>query len=79
MNVNRNKKGITINLKHPQGKELFLELVKKSDVMVENFKPSTMERLGLSYNILKETNNKIIYACISGFGHYGPDKDRPRL
>jgi len=77
MNVNRNKKGITINLKHPQGKELFLELVRKSDVVVENFKPGTMERLGLGYNSLKEINNKIIYACISGFGHYGPYKDRP--
>jgi len=53
--------------------------VKKSDVVAENFKPSTMERLGLSYNSLKETNNKIIYACISGFGHYGPYKDQPRL
>jgi len=77
MNVNRNKKGITINLKHPQGKELFFELVKKSDVVVENFRPGTMERLGLGYNSLKEINNKIIYACISGFGHYGPYKDRP--
>ncbi|PKP61522.1 carnitine dehydratase [Candidatus Atribacteria bacterium HGW-Atribacteria-1] len=77
MNLNRNKKSLTLNLKHPQGKEVFQDLVKKVDVVVENFRPTTMERLGLGYENLKEINPKIIYASISGFGHYGRYKDRP--
>lgn len=77
MNLNRNKKSLTLNLKHPQGKEVFQDLVKKVDVVIENFRPTTMERLGLGYKNLKEINPKIIYASISGFGHYGRYKDRP--
>ena len=74
---NRNKKGITLNLKSPRGKEIFKEMVKKADVVVENYRPGTMEKLGLGYDVLKEVNPKIIYACISGFGHYGRYKERP--
>ena len=76
ININRGKKSVVINLKHPKGKELFLELVKKSDVVVENFRPGTMEKLGLGYEVLRKVNPKIIYASISGFGHYGPYRDK---
>lgn len=75
MNLNRNKKGVTLNLKG-QGKEIFLEMVKKADIVVENYRPGTMEKLGLGYEDLKNVNPRIIYGCISGFGHYGPYKDR---
>lgn len=74
---NRNKKGITLNLKNPKAKELFKEMVKKADVVTENYRPGTMEKLGLGYDVLKEINPGIIYAAISGFGHYGRYKDRP--
>ncbi|MCX5820362.1 MAG: CoA transferase [Deltaproteobacteria bacterium] len=77
MNLNRNKKGITLNLKSSKGKELFLKLVGTSDIVVENFRPGTMEKLGLGYEDLKKIHPKIIYAAVSGFGHYGPYKDRP--
>lgn len=77
MNLNRNKRGITINLKSPKGKEIFKELVKNADIVLENFRPGTMDKLGLGYDDLKKVNPGIIYAAISGFGHYGPYKDRP--
>lgn len=77
MNMNRNKKGITLNLKSSEGKEIFKELVKKSDILVENFRPGTMEKLGLGYEALKEINPALVYGCVSGFGHFGPYKDRP--
>ncbi|MBU5675236.1 CoA transferase [Alkaliphilus sp. MSJ-5] len=76
-NVNRNKKGITLNLKKPEGKELFLEMVKNADVVVENYRPGVMDKLGLGYDVLSEVNDKIIYAAVSGFGSYGPYSDRP--
>lgn len=76
MNLNRNKKGITLNLKSQQGKEIFLELIKKADVVMENYRPGTMEKLGLGYDDLKIVNPGIIYGCVSGFGHYGPYMDR---
>lgn len=74
--LGRGKKGVTLDLKNPEGNEIFKELIKKSDVVMENFSPGTMERLGLGYEVLKEINPKIIYACISGFGHTGPWRDR---
>ena len=74
---NRNKKGISLNLKDPKAKEMFKEMVKKADVVTENYRPGTMEKLGLGYDVLKEINPRIIYGCISGFGHYGRYKDRP--
>lgn len=76
-NVNRNKKGVTLNLKAPEGKKLFLEMVKNADVVVENYRPGVMDRLGLGYEVLKETNPRIIYGAISGFGSYGALHDRP--
>lgn len=75
MNLNRNKKGITLNLKG-KGKEIFLELVKKADIVVENYRPGTMEKLGLGYEELKKVNPRVIYAAISGFGHTGPYRER---
>ena len=66
-NVNRNKKGVTLNLKAPEGKEIFKELVKKADVVVENYRPGVMDKLGLGYDVLKEINPRIIYAAVSGF------------
>jgi formyl-CoA transferase len=76
MNLNRNKKGITLNLKSPEGKEIFRQLVKQSDIVLENYRPGTMEKLGLGYDELAKINPKIIYGCVSGFGHYGPYKNR---
>jgi CoA:oxalate CoA-transferase len=76
MFVDRCKKGITLDLKHPRGKELFMELVRKADVVMENFSAGTMERLGLGWEVLRELNPSIIYASISGFGHTGPWVDR---
>lgn len=75
-NVNRNKKGVTLNLKAPEGKELFKELVKKADVVVENYRPGVMDKLGLGYDELKKVNPRIIYAAVSGFGCYGPNSQR---
>ncbi len=76
-NVNRNKKGVTLNLKSEDGKKLFLEMVKKADVVVENYRPGVMDKLGLGYDELKKVNDKIIYAAVSGFGCYGPYSRRP--
>lgn len=76
MNLNRNKKGITLNLKAPEGKQIFIEMVKKADFVIENYRPGTMEKLGLGYEDLVKFNSRIIYGCVSGFGHYGPYKDR---
>ncbi len=76
-NVNRNKKGITLNLKSPEGKKIFLDMVKNADVVVENYRPGVMDKLGLGYDVLKEVNDQIIYAAVSGFGCYGPYSDRP--
>ena len=75
--LNANKKSVTLNLKSEKGKELFKELVKQADVVVNNFATGTMESLNLGYDVLKEVNPKIIYASITGFGTYGPYKDFP--
>lgn len=76
MSLNRNKRSITLNLKSEEGKKVFLEMVKKADVVVENFRPGTMEKLGLGYDCLSQVNPKIIYAASSGFGHTGPYSKR---
>lgn len=77
MNLNRNKKSLVLNLKHPKSKEIFLNLVEKADVVLENFRPGTMEKLGLGYETIKARNPRIVYSCISGFGHSGPYRDLP--
>ena len=71
-NFNRGKVGVTLNLKEPEGKEIFKEMVKKADVVLENYRPGTMEKLGLGYDVLKEVTPGIVYGAISGFGHTGP-------
>lgn len=77
MSINRNKKGMTLNLKSEEGKKIITELIKWADVIVENFKPGTMENMGLGYENIKEINENIIYASCSGFGHSGPYMYRP--
>jgi crotonobetainyl-CoA:carnitine CoA-transferase CaiB-like acyl-CoA transferase len=74
--LNRGKKDITLNLKQEEGLDIFKELVKKSDIVIENFSAGTMDRMGLGWEVLKELNPGIIYASICGFGHTGPWKDR---
>ncbi len=74
---NSNKKSVTLNLKDERGKEIFRKLVKISDVVVENFRPGVMERLGIGYNALKIINPRLIYCAISGFGQTGPDAFKP--
>ena len=74
---NRNKLGITANLKHPDGAALLERLVERADVLVENFRPGTMQRLGLDYERLREINPRLVYAALSGFGQYGPYRGRP--
>ena len=76
MNLNRNKRGMTLNLKSEKGKEIFRELVKQSDIVLENYRPGVMEKLGLGYEDLKKINPAIIYGAVSGFGHYGPYSKR---
>ena len=71
-NFNRGKVGVTLNLKEPEGKEIFKEMVKKADVVLENYRHGTMEKLGLGYDVLKKVNPGIVYGSISGFGHTGP-------
>lgn len=75
--INRNKRSITLDLKSEEGKEIFRQLVKKADVVLENFRPDVMDRLGLGYEELKKINDQIIYASISGFGTTGPYAKRP--
>ena len=74
---NGGKKSITINLKHREGKSVLCRLVEKSDVLVENFRPGVMKRLGLGYDELREVNSALVYCAISGFGQEGPMKDAP--
>lgn len=74
---NRNKRGITLNLKSDDGKALLKKLVQKADILVENFRPGTMDKLGLSYEVLRELNPRLVYTAISGFGRTGPNSSKP--
>lgn len=69
----RNKKGVTLNLREARGRELFLELVERSDIIVENFRPGTMEKWGLGYDVLRGRNRGIILVRVSGYGQTGPE------
>ncbi|OAN40643.1 CaiB/BaiF CoA transferase family protein [Mycolicibacterium iranicum] len=69
----RNKKAVTLNLRVPQGRDLFLDLVERSDVIVENFRPGTLEKWGIGYDVLRERNRGIILVRVSGYGQTGPD------
>ena len=77
--VNRGKRSLTLDLKSERGRDIFLRLVEKADVVMENFTPGTMERLGLGYPTLQERNPRLVYAATSGFGQTGPDRFRPAL
>jgi crotonobetainyl-CoA:carnitine CoA-transferase CaiB-like acyl-CoA transferase len=74
---NSNKKSMTLNLKAPQGREVLKKLTETADVLVENFRPGVMARLGLSYDVLSAINPRLIYCAISGFGQTGPDASKP--
>jgi len=77
INFNRNKKSVVLDLKEPADVSTFLEIIRSMDVLVENFRPGTMEKMGLGYERLRALNDQLIYASISGFGHYGPNKNKP--
>ncbi len=70
--LNRNKKSLSLNLKSPEGKEIFLRLVEGADAVLEGFRPGVMKRLGLDYPVLKERNPRLVYCAISGYGQDGP-------
>jgi crotonobetainyl-CoA:carnitine CoA-transferase CaiB-like acyl-CoA transferase len=74
---NANKRSVTLDAKAPEGKEIFRNLVRTADVVVENFRPGVMDRLGLGYATLSGINPRLIYCAISGFGQTGPDADKP--
>jgi len=76
LSLNRDKKSFTLNLKSERGKEIFRKLIQEFDILVENFRPGTMEKLGLGYEKLKQINPRLIYAASSGFGHSGPDSKK---
>jgi len=75
--VNRGKKSVALDLKKEEGRALLLRLARKSDVVVENFRPGTMEKLGLGWDVLQKENPRLVYAAVSGFGHSGPDSRKP--
>ena len=75
--LNRQKKSLVIDLQAPQGAQLLRDLVAKSDVLVENFRPGVMQRLGLDYEKLAQFNPRLIYCAVSGFGLSGPLRDKP--
>ena len=74
---NANKKSLTLNLKKPEAKEIFKRLAATADVVVENFRPGVMKRLGVGWEVLREINPRLVYCAISGFGQDGPDADKP--
>ncbi len=74
---NCNKKSVSLNTKSLEGKAIFKKLVVDADIVIENFRPGVMDRLGLGYSVLKELNPRLIYCAISGFGQTGPDADKP--
>jgi crotonobetainyl-CoA:carnitine CoA-transferase CaiB-like acyl-CoA transferase len=79
VSLHRNKKGIEVDLKHPQGKELYFRLVERCDVVLENYRVGALARLGLGYEAAREKNPGIIYCSVSGFGQDGPYRDRAAL
>jgi crotonobetainyl-CoA:carnitine CoA-transferase CaiB-like acyl-CoA transferase len=77
INMNRNKRSVTLNLKSEAGRAVLLRMVKEADILIENYRPGAMRKLGLGYDVLKEINPRLIYTSISGFGQTGPWADRP--
>jgi crotonobetainyl-CoA:carnitine CoA-transferase CaiB-like acyl-CoA transferase len=77
MSANRNKRSITLNLKHETGKQLFMKMVKDADVVLENFKTGTLQRMGIGYDELKQVNPKLIMCSVTGYGQTGPFSHEP--
>ncbi len=77
MSVNRGKKSLTLNMKHPEGKAILRRLLEGADVLLENFRPGTLERLGFGYPAVRAFNPRLVYCSISGFGESGPEAGRP--
>ncbi|HUG37437.1 MAG TPA: CoA transferase [Candidatus Limnocylindrales bacterium] len=77
LSVNRSKKSITLNLKAPEAQDILKRLIARSDVLLENFRPGTMDRLGLGYDALRAENPRLVYCAVSGFGESGPESSRP--
>ena len=77
LSLNRGKKSITLNLAHKEGRDILLKLARRADVVVENFVPGTMKRLGVDYEVLRQHNPRLIYAACSGFGQTGPYAQKP--
>ena len=76
LSINRNKESVTLNFKHPRGRQLLNALLARADVLVENFRPGTLDEIGLGYAALRTDHPRLIYTSISGFGHTGPLRDR---
>lgn len=79
LNLHRNKRSMTLNLKKEKGRQIFLDLARDADVIVENYRPDVKRRLGIDYETIRKINSRIIYGSISGFGQDGPLRDRPGL
>ena len=77
LSINRGKKSVSLNLKSPRGREILLGLIRQCDILVENYRPGVMDKLGLGYEALREVNPRLIYAASTGFGHTGPDSQKP--
>jgi formyl-CoA transferase len=77
LNMNRNKRSVALNLKSDAGREVLLRLAQDADILVENYRPGAMKRLGLGYDVIKAVNPRLVYTSISGFGQTGPWADRP--
>ncbi len=77
LSINRNKRSITLNLRNPKGRDVFMEMAKSADIIVENYTPGVTSRLGIDYDSVKAINSGIIYCSISGFGQTGPYREKP--
>ena len=79
LGLNRGKLGVSLDLKHPEGRELCLQLLDRADVLVENFRPGTMDRLGFGFETLHARNSRLVYCSISGYGQNGPSRDEAAM
>ena len=75
--LNGNKEGMTLNLKHPRGREILMTLAERADVLIESANPGVMEALGLDYEKVRKINERIVYCSLTGFGQEGPYRNRP--
>src|SRR5437867_5939985 len=77
LSVNRNKKSLSLNLKTAEGRRVLWKLIERADVLIENFRPGVLEKLGFGYEAVAKVQRRLVYCSISGFGHTGPYRDRP--